>query len=51
MTDRRVLIEVGPRAEQQIYELPEQLRFKVRLALLDLLDDPLPLAKGRPLSS
>ncbi|WP_280241497.1 hypothetical protein [Nocardia abscessus] len=46
MTDRRVLIEVGPRAEQQIYELPEQLRFKVRLALLDLLDDPLPLAKG-----
>ncbi|WP_039800578.1 hypothetical protein [Nocardia araoensis] len=46
MTGRRVLIEVGQRAEQQIYELPEQLRFKVRLALLDLLDDPLPLAKG-----
>ncbi|WP_280478061.1 hypothetical protein [Nocardia asiatica] len=46
MTDRRVLIEVGARAEQQIYDLPEQLRFKVRLALLDLLDDPLPLAKG-----
>lgn len=46
LTDRRVLIEVNPKAEQQIYELPELLRVKVRLALLDLLDDPLPLAKG-----
>ncbi|GAA5100844.1 hypothetical protein [Nocardia iowensis] len=46
MTGRKVLIEVAPRAEQQIYELPELLRVEVRLALLDLLDDPLPLAKG-----
>ncbi|MFI5719830.1 hypothetical protein [Nocardia sp. NPDC051750] len=46
MTARRVLIEVGSRAEQQIYDLPDKLRLKVRLALLDLLDDPLPLANG-----
>ncbi|QIS23723.1 hypothetical protein [Nocardia terpenica] len=46
MTGRRVLVEISPRADQQIYELPEQLRVTVRLALLDLLDDPLPLAKG-----
>ncbi|WP_433198786.1 hypothetical protein ACQP1G_04930 [Nocardia sp. CA-107356] len=46
MTARRVLIEVGPRAEQQIHELPEKLRVRLRLALLDLLDDPLPLARG-----
>ncbi|MEV6556120.1 hypothetical protein AB0M22_10425 [Nocardia sp. NPDC051756] len=46
MTGRRVLIEVAPRAEHQIQELPEHLRVKVRLALLELLDDPMPLAKG-----
>ncbi|WP_433731016.1 hypothetical protein ACQP0C_05130 [Nocardia sp. CA-129566] len=46
MTGRRVLIEVSPRAEQQVHELPDVLRVRVRLALLDLLDDPLPLAKG-----
>ncbi|MFI6218826.1 hypothetical protein ACIBCD_43030 [Nocardia brasiliensis] len=46
MTGRRVLIAVAPQAEQQISELPEVLRIRVRTALLDLLDDPLPLANG-----
>jgi hypothetical protein len=46
LTGRRVLIEVHQRADKQIEALPEVLRVKVRLALLDLIGDPLPLARG-----